>query len=822
MAKRVDWPHLFVEGRPESLRFTSPKAGGGGIRTRERDRAAHGAHLKAQFESALPPDDEDDFLSLRFEFESEPDFDLKLESLEVESKGIELLNVRQAGAVTLATVLVPRPRLSYFIKVFEEYLTKTRGKNQQPANKPLVESIANVRRASVRSLWTDPGVPFPEEDAALWWEVWLRRTERAEAAFRAEARQAGLTVSQFPLRFADRIVLNLHATVVQISHLLERDELIAELRRTRLRTAEFLELSPREQAAWTQDLLKRVSPPPPDAPAVCILDTGVNRGHPLLSVALPEAAVLTVDPRWGRDDHHGHGTEMAGLALYGDLGPLLGSNVPVLLGHGLESVKLLPGPGSSNAPELYGAVTQEAAARAEVQAPRKARTFCMAVTGTDGNGRGAPSSWSSAVDQIAFGAEDGGRRLLCVSAGNIDPEHFSDYPTRNEVESVRDPAQAWNAVTVGAYADRDVLTEQDYAGWKSVAPVGGLCPSSTTSVLWTGTPWPLKPEIVMPGGNAAMDPGGKTCDFASSLCLLTTHYKPLTRQLTDSRETSAATALAAGLAARIQAQYPTLWPESVRALLVHSAEWTEAMKERLSPKKKGKKVPKPRKKQYEQLLRMFGHGVPDERAALYSAADALTLIVQNELQPYGQHPERKNELATRDMHLHALPWPADVLRDLGETEVELRVTLSYFIEPLPGDRGYTQSQRHRYASHGLRFELKTATETPEQFKTRINKALRAEDEKATSESDSSDWLLGEKLRSAGSLHSDRWRGTAADLAEKGHLAVYPTIGWWKERPRYKRWENRTRYALVVSIRTPGVATDIYTPVAIQLGIPVTV
>ncbi len=81
-------------------------------------------------------------------------------------------------------------------------------------------------------------------------------------------------------------------------------------------------------------------------------------------------------------------------------------------------------------------------------------------------------------------------------------------------------------------------------------------------------------------------------------------------------------------------------------------------------------------------------------------------------------------------------------------------------------------------------------------------------------------MLGSDLRSAGSIHSDRWTGTAVALAEKEYLAVYPTVGWWKERRRLGRWNTRTRYALVVSIRTPGVETDIYTPVAIQLGIPI--
>ena len=52
------------------------------------------------------------------------------------------------------------------------------------------------------------------------------------------------------------------------------------------------------------------------------------------------------------------------------------------------------------------------------------------------------------------------------------------------------------------------------------------------------------------------------------------------------------------------------------------------------------------------------------------------------------------------------------------------------------------------------------------------------------------------------------------------IAVYPAIGWWRERHGLGKWNKRTRYSLVVSIRTPGVETDIYTPVAVQLGIPI--
>jgi hypothetical protein len=74
----------------------------------------------------------------------------------------------------------------------------------------------------------------------------------------------------------------------------------------------------------------------------------------------------------------------------------------------------------------------------------------------------------------------------------------------------------------------------------------------------------------------------------------------------------------------------------------------------------------------------------------------------------------------------------------------------------------------------------------------------------------------------GSVHSDVWTGTAADLAARGHVAVFPTIGWWNKRPHLGAWEKQARYSLVVSIATPESDVDIYTPVANQIGVPVIV
>ena len=237
------------------------------------------------------------------------------------------------------------------------------------------------------------------------------------------------------------------------------------------------------------------------------------------------------------------------------------------------------------------------------------------------------------------------------------------------------------------------------------------------------------------------------------LCLLTTHYRPEVRMFDYMGDTSSATALASHMAARIMSEQPTYRPETVRAIIVHSAEWTSAMQTYFN----GASTKKDRR----ALVRRYGYGVPDLARALQSASNDLTIITEDKLQPFFLE---LNAIKTKDMNLHQLPWPSEVLEGLGEVNVELKVTVSYFIEPNPGERGW--SSRHRYSSHGFRFEVKNSLETIEDFKWRINKAVREEDdEKPSNTSDGEQWFLGSKTRDGGSLHSDIWL-TAGHISEK--------------------------------------------------------
>lgn len=172
------------------------------------------------------------------------------------------------------------------------------------------------------------------------------------------------------------------------------------------------------------------------------------------------------------------------------------------------------------------------------------------------------------------------------------------------------------------------------------------------------------------------------------------------------------------------------------------------------------------------------------------------------------------------MKLHNLPWPREELAAIGAAQVELRATLSYFVEPNPGERAWTR--RHRYASHGLRFRIKSATESLNEFRARINQAAREEEEGAAAGGGGGDdWLLG-TARDVGSVHSDLWRGTAADLAARDSIGIYPVGGWWKEKPYLERVDTPARYSLLVTIRVPGTDVDIYTPVEAQIAVPIEV
>lgn len=851
MPEPRDRPHLFIPVPARAVDYSPPpRPVKGKAVPVPADRRQHGEQLQNALRQVDADADErrrqcevqveGAVDGVYVSFESFPGVQLALEKLDPrqgavhpELRSVQEVDLGDGVSVERATVFVPQGKLNHFLDRITQYVETADA--AKPDNRDLVDRIQAVRTASIAALWTDPPAEFPEPGQVFWWEAWLRRRDGDEVSrFRAFASATGLRTGRRSLGFGDRTVLLVEATVEQLASAVDVLDDLAELRRPHDPTQFLAEGDATEQADWIGDLVDRLEPADPQAPAVCVIDSGVYQEHPLLRGSLPLEDCHAADPAWPVYDDRGHGTEMAGLALYGDLGQALASPQLLRLRHRLESVKLLPPPPLQNAPDLYGAVTAAGTSRAEIQAPDRRRVYSLAVTApaspsTNGAAAvaaaGQPSSWSASLDALAAGRsvladEDGlvflddadhdAKRLFVVSAGNVRSWHpGEEHLDRSDLEPVEDPAQAWNVLTVGAYTDLDTMTgaAADFAGWTPWAPRGELSPFSRTSVAFSRG-WPVKPDVVLEGGNVARSPDGTEFDTPPNLQVLTTNA-PLgtTRLLTTTHATSAAAAQAAALSASVMAEYPALWPETVRALIVHSAEWTPAMKARFPANRK--KAPR------IALHRRYGMGVPDLARATRSATDALTLIAQDTIHPFAAG-------TMREIHYHVLPWPTDVLADLGEAQVRLRVTLSYFIEPNPGRRGW--QRRYSYASHGLRFDIRRATESNAEFQKRINEKALAEDEqRATSSNDTGEWFFGsDHQRAPGSLHTDIWNGNAADLAQRGALAVFPVTGWWKENKTRDRSEDGARYALILSIETPDLEVDVWTPVAQQINVPVSI
>ncbi len=752
---------------------------------------------------------------------ADPAFPLKVDSLEVLSAHRKvprrpqwlLLSVTpgQGEILERASVWISDEYRETFLGRFEAFLEKSTPTGK-PRNRELVANVGRIRSAVLVDLWQSSGVP--PTTGRSWWELWLRSDPDAISLLRAYAEARNIRIVERALQLSGRTIVWAEAAWDQLQALPFTSVPLAEIRRP-----EFVDtiddLARNEQDELATDLADRIRPAGPDAPAVCHLDTGVRRSHELLQASLDEKDMHTI-VEGSTTDRSGHGTQMAGLALYGPLdGPLL-SSTEIRLRHRLESVKFLPDEGQHD-PQAYGMVTAQAVAAPEAVASRP-RVFCMPVT-TEPDQPGQPSLWSAAVDALAVGvdvasSEQGisllgapdpdASRLIIISAGNVD-RYEEDHLTASDLAPIEDPAHAWNALTVGAHTELNKTpTDPSFAGWTALALAGDLSPHSRTSVMISARAWPAKPDICMEGGNVLFDGATDFHERHPSLSLPTTNNRN-DLALGSANATSAATAQAARLAALAQATYPEFWPETVKGLLIHSADWTPTMRARFDAASiKSEKL---------ALLRRYGWGVPTEGAVLKSTKTAVTMVKQDEFVPF-----QGDDYRARVFRLHQLPWPTETLQELGAADVTMKVTLSYFIEPTAARRGWRK--RYAYPSHGLRFELKGATETLNQFLARVNFEAQAEEGGQRPSGGSDRWLLGKNQRNSGSLHQDIWEGSGAELAAKGVLAVHPVGGWWKNNKRKDRIDRGLRYALTVSLRTAEEGVDLYTPIAVQLDIPV--
>ena len=295
--------HFILEGvtNVESYRFPTRS-----MERKEvpvRDREIHGKTLQSQIHELWEvADNTSDLqrdagikegLGLQIEFESFPDVEMAFESLARERWGIELHNVRYHNDRTFATVFVPDGKLQHFEGLVYDYMVEKRDRaGRARDNRRLIDAIRQIRTASLRALWTDTSDSFPSrEEGSFWWEVWLPVRQDRDTMinmFREQAKLHEMGVMQGEIKFPERTVLLVYTSVNKMERSIVTLNCIAELRRAK-ETADFFDSLPADQQfEWLQDLQDRMqlSTEYDHTPYICLLDTGVNRGHTLLHPSL--------------------------------------------------------------------------------------------------------------------------------------------------------------------------------------------------------------------------------------------------------------------------------------------------------------------------------------------------------------------------------------------------------------------------------------------------------------------------------------------------------------------------------------------------------
>lgn len=679
------------------------------------------------------------------------------------------------------------------------------------------KAIAPVRSIGLAQLEDLGGAPLRTdalpEGLSCWFEIGCRggyrNPEQDTANSRAQiARQLHrLGVSQKIDEFLgpEQVYFFVRLTRTKLDGLREATDCIydVELAPQPLRDLKLLDdLTTKDVANFA------LAEPHEDAPSVVILDTGVATGHPLLKSAILSAT--TAGPEIpSPEDTYGHGTKMAGLALYDDVGAAIergSAEAP----HWLQSSRLLIQPGYGTAAddnyEKWPVLMERAVRSAEDADPRvRNRAYVLAVTRSmqdpplDGI---APTLWSQAVDQLAFRGGQG--RLMIVSAGNArEPEWLKLaelYPQLQLTEKIHQPAQASNALTVGAFTTRvELPNDKDYVEARVVATKpGSISPYTSTGLV--GNEWAIKPDVVFEGGNLAIT-GTLTDPTVPTLSALTTSHRHTHGTPVGLMSmTSEASARVAHLAAQIWKVEPKLRSETVRGLVVHSASWTKAIEADFSGR--------------DDRLQACGYGVPDERLASECAQGVATIVIEDSMpnavieeEPKKTPPKRATTKTTERKHrrkvkLYRLPLPESLLTD-ADPDVELRVTLSYFTEP-------NKFGRRTYHGLDLKWDMQGPQEAEEAFRQRINARLRPKGadgkRRKVEKTKSFNWDVGIERRSRGTVQSDRWHGKMSALVGDKLIAIYPVLGWWDQRKELKTQEMN--FSLVVSVFGPGVYTAI--------------
>ena len=641
-------PHLQL--RRTDVLLDRRRRGGGG-RPPPRDYAEHGRQLSEAAEDvvrrfALPhvPDEIDPTLVFKIRLDVEVGDDVWRRN------GLVVL-AREPGKTVV--LFSSDSQLAEFRGRLAEYQEGPRGGQLHPSHNALFASIIPAgiesygREDRVGRLLRDR-MPIADQTYALDLELWPLGT--------ADQRRRRMDQVQVYIRSRGGTVLD------QVDN---ENMSIARIRVSGEVAMELLDMDPvasmdfppepsltvGEIVNLTMADLGEVADPPTDAPSVCVIDSGVNASHPLLAPAIGDTDVFPAALGSG-DDVHGHGTMVAGIALYGRVESCIQrrSFTPALTVYSARVTN------DRNEFDDDTLVLRQMRQAIERFAHDGCRVFNISL----GDRRrpyddGKVSAWAAVLDQLARDL----KVLIVVSAGNYEhqpaaspSEVRTQYPSYllNDEARVIEPATAAIALTVGSLAGAGTpyMSERfpDDPAYKRISGEDKPSPFTRTG---PGPQGCVKPELCEFGGDVCFDGHhGRVLDHDRNLSVVSLNREYLQRLFRFNHGTSFAAPRVARMSAVLFGQFREASPNLIRDLLALSAT---------VPSEAAAILPNKR-----DQLRVCGYGKPDAERAGFSTPNRVALIAEG-------------ELPIDSFHVYELPIPETFCNTRGRRQIV--VSLAY-------------------------------------------------------------------------------------------------------------------------------------------------
>lgn len=517
-----------------------------------------------------------------------------------------------------------------------------------------------------------------------------------------------------------------------------------------------------------------ISAPNDNAAKICILDSGINTNHPLLKSAIAESAnFIDGDDEF---DQAGHGTAVAGIALYGDLEACNASKFwePSLW---LYNGKVLDGNASFDAQTIENTLTTAVQYFVDLGC----RIFNLSL----GNAN-APYDGKH-IRGISYVLDNLARQhdiLFVVSTGNFEGneeppvpknswrDEYPEYLLSNE-SVIIDPAPALNVLTVGSLAKHNsTIDAQRYPEISQLSPASENQPSPFTR-HGPSVNGALKPELVAVGGNLANPmrrDGEQWKRDMRGLGVLTCHNEFIGNTLfKEVSGTSFAAPYVTHLAGRLLTEYPDASANLLRAMLVNHANLLNECRNIFSEEEI--KAYKKSNANRELPREVAGYGSIDEDSLYRSSEDAVVLIAEDDIE-------------NNSHEFFELPLPKEFLRS-NRGMRELRVTLAY----TPAVR----TTRLDYRASKISFNLVKGSSL-ESVQRHFNKTTQKEVKKVN-DSSAPNRVITSELRAKGTVQSSIWELKQLSPRYKWFVVITrQDAEWGKDISKEKE-----KYALVVTV-----------------------